>query len=158
METEVKGLTREEVLAMKAGRELDALCCERVFGYAHLTGDMVPDDHKHHNLDDGQQQEVWVKDLGDGMVDRYCKYCGDLPCYSTDMTAAWEIVKHVQTERPYWRFSILGGDEGFGSQWKAEWFGEADPDKDYGDRHGIARCATAPEAICKAALLAKLGL
>src|SRR5690349_104195 len=49
----------------------------------------------------------------------------ELPKFSTDIAAAWQVVEKVQSRFPWWRFSILGDDERFAG-WKAEFFGEQD--------------------------------
>lgn len=73
------------------------------------------------------------------------------PNYSGSIEAAWEIVEHVRSKHPYWRFCLLGGDKKFRG-YKAEWFGHEDPKKDYGQRHADEYARTAPMAICLAFL------
>jgi hypothetical protein len=99
---------------------------------------------------------------------------------STDMDAAWQVVRAIQEQHPGWRFSLLGGDTSMGYAsdgkgnflrdkkhnlivvedsrvpfgWHAEFFGQLDPRGDYGDRHGTARADTPARAICLAALRA----
>lgn len=103
-----------------------------------------------------------------------------IPRYSTDIAAAWTVVKYVQEKNPGWRFSLLGGDvsmgyatakdgswkrdrngdlvvveqsrEAFG--WKAEFHGHLDPRKNTGQRYGSEYATTAPHAICLTALKA----
>jgi hypothetical protein len=52
---------------MKAGRELDSLVAEKFMG--HGSGYPLPNDFK---------------------------YLAEVPCYSTDIAAAWEVVEHLR--------------------------------------------------------------
>jgi len=109
-------LTREQILAMPAGRELDALVRKHVFGWS-LIGD-------------GRSKSP------DGYQIR------SIPDYSTDIAAAWEVAEKFETIEVK-RFHT---DKGL-------WFCEI-KEKIWHRSYG----ATAPEAICKAALLAVMGL
>jgi hypothetical protein len=83
-----------------------------------------------------------------------------VPCYTAYWQGFGDIVERMQQLHPGWRFSLLGGDtdiEGEGFGWKAEWFGEADPRKNYGQRHGSARAETPFRAVAIAAVLAVQG-
>lgn len=73
--------------------------------------------------------------------------------YSSDISAAFELVDQLQSERPGWRFDLLGGDTGFG--WEAEFFGYANPEKNFGQRHAQGHAETPAKAICLAFLKAK---
>jgi hypothetical protein len=104
-------VNRDEILNMPAGRELDALIAERVMG---LKVDRRNDGTPHYL--------TWTP-------------------YSTDMSAAWEIVRAMEEKR--------------------EWFklGNVIPNSDaivyeasFGDAYACED--TAPLAICRAALLA----
>jgi len=108
-----------------------------------------------------------------------CASCSPPPAYSTDLSAAWDVVMRVQALHEGWRFSLLGGDRTMGYRmnndgsfkrvgrkreivvvptsrcafgWRAEFFGHVDPRKNYGDRHGGAHHMSAPMAIVLAAL------
>lgn len=76
-----------------------------------------------------------------------------IPKFSQNMGAAWEVVAEVQRRNVGWRFMLIGGDAKFGG-FRAEFFGHIDPAQDYGQRHGEAHAATAPHAICLAAIAA----
>lgn len=130
-------------------------------------------------LDARIHREVMGLECGwlEGMMD-YCsplKHDGRaysavrIPRYSTDIAAAWSVVLEAQRQHPGWRFFLLGGDTCFGCvndspsegvdessrvmfHWRAEFFGEQNPRKNYGDRHGEASATVAPLAICMAAL------
>lgn len=73
------------------------------------------------------------------------------PAYETSIESAWEVVERMRELEPGWRFGLVCYG---GMQCKAEWFGHADPEQNYGQRHGEALAPTAPEAICRAALAA----
>jgi len=95
-------MTRDEILAMKPGRELDALIAEKVMGWSWgIIGDLIP-------------------------------------AYSTDISAAWEVVEEMGD-------CLHLRQHGEQGEWEA-WFCGYPNSKAHGE--------TAPEAICKAALLA----
>lgn len=75
-------LTRETVLALAAGRELDALIEERVFG------------HRFYRTETGS---LWSTDLPGYLF---------LPPYSTDLAAAWLVVEKLGRPR---RRTMPGG-------------------------------------------------
>ncbi|GAB7057397.1 hypothetical protein JCM16163A_41460 [Paenibacillus sp. YK5] len=117
-------LSREEILAMPSGRELDVLVAEKVMrGTAHtyvfnnktINGMMVP-------IENGTR------------ISR-------IPHYSTDISAAWEVVEKMK--RNDWVFVINSISE----EWTALFY------LDRIHEHEVT-CNSAPEAICKAALLA----
>lgn len=108
--------TREQILALEPGRELDKIVAEHVTKYQSLT--------THLNAD--------------GTF-------GYLPNYSTDIAAAWEVVKHMKDS---WEF-VLSSEDG---KWEVIF---------YWDVHKPCKTVkdtTAELAICKAALLAVLDL
>lgn len=113
-------MTREEILSMSAGKELDELVAEKVMGWER-TG------------------QCWKDERGNTRTIELTSFGSFEP--STDITAAWEVVE------------LIGKDYG------VEVYHE----------DGLSECAvgslhkpeivrvealTAPEAICKAALLA----
>lgn len=124
-------LTREEILAMKPGRKLDALVAEKVFGWGNTkrcTGG------------------GWS-----GNPPEYMNGCrfGDyrdrkeVPNYSTAIAAAWEVLMKFP------RYFIA---QGYG-ELVCKVFMNKEPEPS-----GIAGSITAPEAIVKAALMAVLHL
>ncbi len=109
-------MTRDEILAMKPGRELDALVAERVLGYKVV--DVLPQGITYM----AGKRKRWIKN----------------PNYSTGVAAAWEAVEEMND-------CLHLREHGEEGRWEANFCGYP------GSRaHG----ATAPEAICKAALLA----
>lgn len=127
--------TREIIIALKPGRELDALVAEEVMGYAIGDGQggyvvqkviiLRPDDGSAEWLGDGQKQ---------------------LPRYSTDISVAFEMENHLEQ---------IGLVDEYGFQVYA--ITEADE-----TRAGIRNTNmfkivhASPEQRCKAALLAVL--
>ena len=116
-------LTREEILALPAGAALDALVAEKVMGLEY-----GPD-----YVEGLGPVEGWADADGNGV---------DLPAYSTDIAAAWQVVEKV------------------GGYYALYWMAPGS----YGGRYGIqihddashVTADAAPHAICLAALLATL--
>ena len=120
-------LTREEILSLLPGRELDALIAKHVMGL-DMVEDQLP-----------QLPRYYLTDY-EKTIHR------DVPLYSSDISAAWEVVTHLKSK--YWYFMLSDENEG----WEASF---------YWDPHRPAYealSAEAPQAICKAALLASLKL
>jgi hypothetical protein len=124
-------MTREEILKLEAGRELDALIFAKIFDKMAFRSDgNFVFSNKREYLDDG---------------DAY--YLGEyqeiiqLPFYSTDIAAAWEVVEKI---REYIE-CIWPNDRGLWSLLSYERLEE-----------GLTTVSaeTAPLAICRAALLA----
>lgn len=117
--------------------------------------------------------------------DAHCRKCGadrggsyamlvpnsNVPKYSTDISAAWQVVEKIQRRHPGWRFMLLGGDVSLSTTyargryevhedrrvsfgWHASFFGHIDPRVNTGERHADEHADTAPLAICRAALRA----
>ena len=82
---------------MKPGRELDALIQEQVFGYTHTTRKRK---HRSKGLVD---VECWMK--GDHLM-------WSPEPYSTDISAAWEVVEKLKTD---FAFELSGGNHGNGT-------------------------------------------
>jgi hypothetical protein len=124
-------MTRDEILAMESSRELDALVAEKVMGVEVVKG--------------------WIDWGRKGPIKRY----------STDISVAWEIVerKEFMPLKLYKCWDKSGTDRGLG--WCVNWCidGECLCNT---PASGNMECPegnevwakTAPEAICKAALLA----
>jgi hypothetical protein len=139
-------MTLEEVLDVSAGRELDALVAEKVMGwvYREYWGQLVPSEHL-----DAPMWSEWAQDKS-GDVCRHpinrmpnIPYRGDkpwIPEYSTDISAAWEV---VEKNKEYWFFLMYSAD-------MKQWWCEYRVNK----QKGRVTADTAPLAICRAALLA----
>ncbi len=112
--------------SFKAGRELDALIGEKLFGVSY---EFVYDDYM-------------IPDPDDPIAYDVC------PHYSTDITAAWQVLEKLltMTENQDIHLEHLGsGEEGY---WGVSTCYEMGEWKDW------ARAETAPLAICLAALQA----
>ena len=109
-------MTREEILNMPAGREMDALIAENVFN-------------------------VFVHRLNGSAFS--VSMLNEIPHYSTDISAAWEVVEKLHKENDI--FDVWHEkDTGF------DWWCEV---VNNGDGWNV-NAKTAPLAICRAALLA----
>ncbi len=134
-------MTKEEILAMEAGEELDRLVATEVMEEPIPVP--TPDDSLRLQLTGSPPVS-----LGGNWV-CLCRYSeGDIPTwhplpFSKNISAAWLVVEKVIAE--YGDF-IIDYDNGYeGGPWSASV-----------DKLRVAALArTAPEAICKAALLAK---
>ena len=115
-------VTREDVLSL-SGRELDAAVAERVLGWKR--GDLRCGDMPWYPPGTGRY-------LGGGRM--------DLPEFSTDISAAWEVVEHLATPDEALTITYAKGT------WVVA----------VGSVEVSATSESAPEAICRAALLAAL--
>ena len=132
-------MTRDEILALKPGRELDALVAEKVMGWRKKT---FPGG--------GGGYTAWVDENKKAMklisnftMIETCYRC-DYFRPSTDIAAAWEVVEKM-LERGGCEIGCYGSKSG------GKWF-EVNVITMNGEVKVTAH--TAPEAICKAALLA----
>lgn len=129
-------MTRDEIMAMVPGREMDALVAEKVMNLCVL--DQV------HQYGDGcvvsdKGFDEWMSHPEYGRIDDPDL----LPPYSTDIAAAWEVMEK-------WGFQAQAGYQG-GDYFCSIMYGfDGEGTPLYGE---VGDCASAPEAICKAALL-----
>ena len=122
-------MTKEEILAMEAGKELNKLIGEEIFELE--VKDFWPVEPK----PNGYSYHMRVSAEGSG----YRQAWDLLPHYSTDISAAWPVVEKLKDYYPKIEFNQ------YSRKWEVEFLLCA-----------IALADTAPEAICKAALLTKL--
>lgn len=118
-------MTRDEILAMPAGREMDMLMID-------VMGGEVIDKAIHFDVSMGiryaiQDDGVWKFEPG----------LGWLWSPSTDITAAWQVVEKLKGSRGFALYSSVPAG------WMANFDGMA-----------VASADTAPLSICRAALLA----
>lgn len=118
----VVNVTREEIMQL-TGRELDAAVAERVMGWKR--GDPKYGDMPWYPPGTGRY-------LGGGRM--------DLPEFSADIAAAWEVVEHLATPDEALMITYSKGT------WVVA----------VGSVEASATSESAPEAICRAALLAAL--
>ncbi len=139
-------MTRDEILAMEAGEELDGLIAQNIMGikkyYPGIAMDL--------SGIDGKVKRVnywWCKD-----VDNSHNSFTELHHYSTDISVAWEVVEKmgslgyyvtIEELRPYRQ------REDYLSMCTITKYEEEEDKKEWN-----ARADNAPEAISKAALLA----
>ena len=119
-------MTRDDILNMPAGREMDALIEKLVFCHAPYLDSL----------------DIWRVAVDENM-ERV------LPKYSTDIAAAWEVVEKF--DRTSWDVNIYSQTESDVPTWEValyEYF------ENGVGRIGKAEADTAPLAICRAALLA----
>jgi len=121
-------MTREQILALPPGRELDALVAEKVMGQKLPLGPS----------EEARSVGPWFH--GEGAV---------CPSYSTDIAAAWQVVeKFQQTGLAVFSF-WTGQYPGYTANLNCE-------TADGKWRYFTADADTAPLAICRAALLAEV--
>ena len=143
-------MNKEKILAMEAGRDLDALVAEKVMG--HPMPEIIPEDAIDLYLSGTPiHHDSWT------CVFRYDE--GDVPKwvpdpYSTDISAAWQVVERVCNWDSRDAMITIKGQgknptplEDNDGEW---WEVMIDDDS---ARQWLAEGKTAPEAICKAALL-----
>ena len=132
-----KKMTRDEILNMPAGREMDALIAERVMGHEVNKNVTVW----------RTGGKTWIEPYGEGFT--------TLAYYSTDIAAAWQIVE-LMTKNGY-APNLVNDDNG-------NWYLAFDGTQDLGTVTFVTAftdipelwCESAPLAICRAALLATL--
>lgn len=117
---------------MPAGREMNALIAEKAMGWTVFYGE-----YKGYELfDDEVAQGYPPKEEADGVP-------FEIPYYSTDIAAAWEVVNRMKNY-----FFVCGRtDEG---RWEAIFYPVNSGVGKLSEAHGD----TAPSAICRAALKA----
>lgn len=128
-------MTREQILAMQPGRELDVLVAEKVFKKT-IMRERRPNGEVYMNR---ELENVYIP----------------VPYYSTDLSTAWEVLDKVTNKRHTWELAnTLYSDkrEEFDLTiflWSSTVALEADD-------NASVTADTIPEAICKCALLAVL--
>ncbi len=142
----------------EAGRELDALVAEKRMGRCRWCWDnrsqwlKVPSPEGF----EGSSHQVGDENEIDPLTKERVWYClkhnklawtWNIPGYSTDIAAAWEVVEKLREDG--WSFHV--DDVGFNDATEGQWrvmFTEATT----GNKHVFADGQTAPHAICLAAL------
>lgn len=140
-------MKRDEILNIPAGREMDALILEKVFGYVWRTfsGNSIlfhPDDNRGHWWVEGKTGTPDYDSLR--FISNNHKTMPIVPNYSTKIGDAWEVVEKL---RLMVRPSVIAGKwiaaEFIRVYLSGKWEGVLEVTAD-----------TAPLAICRAALLA----
>ena len=128
-------MTKEEILAMKAGRELNIIVAEDVMGGKFMVDEIFGDTVS-------RCHDFLYKTKG------YCiekPFFGPLRHYSEDMAAAQEVIDKLKLHNMRVQLNH------YTEKWEAE-FSKLGA----GFSYPVAWADTVPEAICKAALLAML--
>jgi hypothetical protein len=129
-------MPRDEVLGLKPGRELDALIAEKVMGFRCV-------------VDKGNGNVSWIAYGVYGETHTppmaWKKWNYKVPPYSTDIAAAWEVVEKMSEQWPQYQLAKI--EDGWSVMWGFDGYGWPE-----------ATGKTAPEAICKAALLAVMDI
>jgi hypothetical protein len=130
-----KTLTRTEILKMPAGREIDALVAQMVFGWKYAAQLLFPpNDHP-------AMIEHWAANWDEHGNPNW------LPHYSENISRAWEIVDEMCKRQ--FRYEVGGNFMGLGHIYAAfdneQWADGNPPSKAFAE--------TVPLAICRSALL-----
>lgn len=131
-------MTRDEVLKMEPGNDLDILVTEKVFGWQKGTNKFKISGWQW----SGRDGKPVLDDSWDG---EWVAPFRCVPKYSTDIKTAWEVVKKIN-ERG-WHVNIKTYSDGDVVVSILSYLGRFIDD---------ALTQSVPEAICKAALLAVL--
>lgn len=126
-------LTREYILSLPAGRELDELIVEKVMGWE--------------KVDNGRTSEplyTWYHTKNGVRYDVTAKAWTFNP--SRSISAAWEVVEKMSYVKAECVFDLQLRYQGFWATFNCE-----------GKKFESQQQKTAPEAICKSALLAVIG-
>ena len=128
--------TENQIASLPAAREIDCLIAENIMGYTKVHAE------KHYTC---MCNGGWLKEDLYGTIGLLREL---IPYYSTDVSAAWQIVEHFQGE-PYEYFMELSKTPSIPyKNGTAHWHIEL------GAKHSFAD--TAPLAICRVALLVEL--
>jgi len=115
-------MTKEKIMATRAGKKLDAMVAETVMGNRYVRDETFGD------------MEITPEGIN-----------SILQPYSSDITAAWDVLERMKGYNPRLAFDTHS------RKWEAAFsFNEAE------FTFPMVLATTAPEAICKAALLALL--
>lgn len=125
-------MTEDEIRNLPAGREMDALVAQQLFGWMFIASNFV------HNLEYGTMipPNGWKRD---NFIPDEC------PHYSTDIAAAWEVVEKMRGMAL--AMTMGKGDDAYQCR---IFDGRIAPEA----YRVLVSAETAPLAICRAALLA----
>ena len=131
-------MTRDEILAMPAGIEMDVLIATKVMGWKRYVNTAWSSFAQQR---DGAEQVTWVE--GDLNTFR----ASDDWSPSTDISAAWEVVYKLHPDHSI-QIDFDDPETVEEIKWYCGLYTKGEPFRDY-----EARADTAPLAICRAALL-----
>lgn len=146
-------LTREEILAKEPGEELDALIAEHIFGWRSIKGPKFDYD----GLCESNDVIVPPTITSAEEAFRYMQPKGEIPFayfvnrgWSTDISSAWEVVENIISRNMDVKI--------YCESMKMNKLFDCVIHEGDVDKVVVSMQSTAPEAICKAALLAVLNL
>lgn len=128
-------MTKEEIFAMEAGEELSQKVAEEMMGECY---------HQHW---DGDRDSITCLKCGESRF-----YHQRSQAYSIDISAAWQVVERFSKRGFRLDFEVIPGDKDI-TNYCNIYPGEIDGAR---RQTGVIPGNFMPEAICKAALLAKL--
>jgi len=128
-------MTKEEILAMKAGRELNIRVAEDVMGCKFIEDEIL-----------GDTESCKLLERGTAISALAGNYYGPLRHYSQDNSVAQEVINKLENN-----YDVRLELNYYMENWEAEF-----RDLGTGLSFCLASALDAPEAICKAALLAVL--
>lgn len=140
-------MTRDEILNMKAGREMDALVAEQVMGWTNCQkcefATWLSSDKSIIASGEQWRGNPLPLDIAQEVSDKFNPRWETIKNYSTDIFAAWKVVEKSAG------FMVENRQVYKPDEWECEIAFE-------GTYIYFASANTAPLAICRAALLAKL--
>ncbi len=149
-------MTKEEILALPAGRELNCLICEYVFGMVWCK---EPLDENGRAINAGYPYLTDKTDVEKNkrtIVEKhhsYLEWMDHEPNYSTDIASAWKVLEKfefISVSKGQIVNSVREQFDGNG------WFSKSYQCTIHAKTDIKVHGKTAPEAICKAALIAML--
>lgn len=147
-------MTKEEVLALAPGRELNVLVAVKALGW--IPWEETRGEYTHIIFQKpGNRSINWErenkryrrKQIDISEIDFHNKIVHGLIDFSGDISAAWEVVDHLKKSHTIFHLA---------RKWRT-WEATFVPFAKIDGPHAF-ECDTAPEAICKAALLAVMEL
>ncbi|MEC0241996.1 hypothetical protein P4H66_19520 [Paenibacillus dokdonensis] len=143
-------MTREEIMALEPGRELDAMIAEALFGWRKIKGPQYDYDGPCESNDVLLPPTITSEEE----AFRFMPPRGVIPYtyflnhkWSTDISAAWEVVEKMCHESLAFSFRL-------DYHYVLHFARFIHNDSSYELEDGEYKSRSAPEAICKAALLA----
>ena len=105
-------MSKEEILKMPAGREMDALVAEKIFGYRWVEGLLAFDQPCLISPEHYDETKTPITNTNKRKIG------GTFPKYSTEISDAWEVVEMIKASQTEIR--IRGMDWYDGGGWNVE--------------------------------------
>ena len=147
--------TRKDILEMPAGRELDALVAQDIFGYVVVVGLLAFEQpclisSERAFLTDSRRGNYSLCDVPYSALRG-----GTYPHYSTDISDAWEIAEFLRSSRVY-PIEIRGGEWHEGGAWATHVYDPTGKEIVYSTTVKTVGPHREPPSICLA--LCRIGL